>query len=105
MNAPFYFSKMMEEALGHLRNKILLFYLDVILVIARDWPERVSRLRSVFQALIRAGLTLKLAKCHFHMSKVEFLGFVISASGIELVPNKARAISEFMRPKNAHGVQ
>ena len=31
MNAPFYFSKVMEYALGPLRSKILLFYLDDIL--------------------------------------------------------------------------
>ena len=60
MNAPFYFVKLMEFALGPLRNQILLCYLDDILVIAKDWEQLMARLKMVFEALKRAGLTLNL---------------------------------------------
>lgn len=105
MNAPFYFSKMMEFALGPLKNNILLFYLDDVLVIARNWEELKERLRMTFEALKRAGLTMRLSKCKFGMTRVEYLGFVVSGEGIEPGPAKIEAIANFPVPKNVHEVR
>lgn len=105
MNAPFYFSRLMELALGSLRNRILLFYLDDIFVPARNWKELLDRLRQIFQALIRAGLTLKLEKCVFGLLEVQFLGFKISAKGVEPGESKVLAIEQFERPQDIHAVR
>lgn len=105
MNAPFYFSKMMEMALVPLRNKILLFYVDDVLVMAKDWNKMIQRLRMVLEALRSAGLTLKLSKCHFGKRSVEYLGFVVSETGIEPGPVKVDAISKFPESRNVHEVR
>lgn len=85
-NAPFYFSKAMELALGPLRNKILVFYLDDILIVAKDWNELIDRIRQTLQALIKAGFTLNLTKCSFGVKYVEYLSLLLEVNGIQPGP-------------------
>ena len=42
----------------------------------------------------------KFSKCEFWLSKVNFLGHVISAEGIEVDPDRVRSIQEWCPPKN-----
>lgn len=44
---------------------------------AKDWPEIILRLRLTFELLEKAGLAIKLSKCHFGVESFEFLGFVV----------------------------
>lgn len=105
MNAPFYFMKTMYRALGPLRDQVVLFYLDDILIPGRDWEDLKSRLSQTLAALRKAGLTIKLQKCQFLQSKVTYLGHEISGSGIEPGRDKLRAVAEFPTPKNVHEVR
>ena len=105
MNAPFYFSKLMERVLGAYRNKNAVFYLDDILVVAKNWSELLERIRLILEALLAAGLTINLKKCVFGEKCVEYLGFIISVDGVEPGETKTRAIAEFSAPKNVHEVR
>ena len=75
-------------------------YLDDILVIGRTFQEHVSNLREVLERLRYAGLRLKPRKCHLTQSKVVYLGFVISYSGISADTKKVEAVNEFPVPKD-----
>lgn len=105
MNAPFYFAKMMERALGPYRNKVAIFYLDDILIHAISRDELIDKLRVVLQALAKAGLTLNLAKCKFGETKVEYLGFVLTTDGIQPGESKVKAIESFPQPNNATDIR
>ncbi|KAK9759117.1 Reverse transcriptase (RNA-dependent DNA polymerase) [Popillia japonica] len=83
MNAPFYFSKLMQCVLGPLRNDIVLFYSDDMLIPASNWDQLTMRLKQVLQRLRDAKLTIKLSKCEFGKTKIEYLGFKISGERIE----------------------
>lgn len=98
MNGPAYFSKVMR-ALGPLRHRVVLYYLDDIFIPGRDWPDLRERLVLTLEALRKAGLTIKLSKCMFFQSRVSYLRFEISSEGIE--PGEMKAIIEFPTPKNA----
>src|SRR5690606_9999942 len=52
-----------------------------------------------------AKLSLKLEKCEFDTSRVQFLGFVISRDGISMDPEKVSAIRDWKSPSNTHDVQ
>ncbi|XP_046744306.1 uncharacterized protein LOC124410182 [Diprion similis] len=104
MNGPAYFSKAMHKALGLLRDNVALFYLDDILIPGNSWDDLKPKLRLVLEALRKAGLTIKLAKCCFLFSRVSYLGHEISARGIESGQHKVAAIGEFPRPKNVHEI-
>ena len=51
-------------------------------------------LREVFARLQESGLAIKLSKCEFGKSSVEYLGYKVSEKGIEPLKKKVTAISE-----------
>lgn len=105
MNGPAFFSKAMQRALGPLRNDVVLFYLDDVLIPGKSWEELKPKLIAVLEALRKAGLTLKLSKCKFLHAQVSYLGYEITDRGIEPGRQKLMAIKEFPAPQNVHEVR
>jgi hypothetical protein len=56
-------------------------------------------LDNVFTALREAGLNLNPSKCAFGVSRVTYLGHIISKNGIEVDPDKVQAARNFPVPK------
>jgi len=104
-NAPFEFTKLMDRAIGRLKNRIVINYFDDYFIPARDWEEMKERLRQVLEALIAAKLTLRPTKCIFAAKSIECLGFELSADGVRPGVVKLRGIEEFPKPKNEHEVR
>lgn len=46
-----------------------------------------------------ANLRLHPSKCHFAVKQLKFLGHIISRDGVEVDPEKTKAVSEFPTPK------
>ncbi|GFS49348.1 retrovirus-related Pol polyprotein from transposon 297 [Trichonephila clavipes] len=63
-------------------------YIDDILVASKDEAQHISNLKQIFQSLQEASLVIKVAKCQFLQTEVDFLGHHISVNGIE--PSKER---------------
>lgn len=70
-----------------------------------DWLSLRERFIKVMKALVNAGLTINLKKCHFLKSQISFLGFEISAKGIQPGKSKLRAIIEFPTPTSVTEVR
>ncbi|KAL2098414.1 hypothetical protein ACEWY4_007621 [Coilia grayii] len=98
-NAPSTFQRLMERIFGDERFSSLLLYLDDIVVFSTSFESHLKRLDLVFQRLQQHNLKLKLAKCNFFQSKVNYLGHVISAEGVSTDPEKIRAVVEWKRPR------
>jgi hypothetical protein len=97
-NAPATFQRLMEKVLMGLQWEIAVLYLDDIIVFGRTVPEHLSRLEQVFDRLRKAGLKLKPSKCAILKRKVEFLGHVVSAQGVEVDPAKTQKVAEWPTP-------
>ena len=104
-NAPATFQRLMTACLGEHNFESLLIYLDDVIVFSSTYEEHLQRLQLVFQGLRRFGLKLKPRKCHLLQEKVNYLGHVIIAKGIETDPEKTTAVSEWPRPKNSREVR
>jgi len=65
VNAPYVFSRLMQRVMQHLQRKVAMWYLDDILILAKNFEDMINRLRKVLDALKAANLTLKLEKCYF----------------------------------------
>ena len=74
--------------------------MDDILVFGKDEGEHDSRLDKVLERLQAAGMTLNKAKCEFSVKKIHFLGHVVSGRGIEVDPEKVKAIVNMTPPTN-----
>ena len=57
-------------------------YIDDVLVFSQDLQDHLQHLRLVIQRIQSAGLKLKLSKCHFLRSEVEYMGHVITYHGL-----------------------
>ena len=102
VNTSFYFSMVMQRVLMPLRHLKVVWFMDDIFLCGKGWRELLDKLKVVLEALQAAGLTIKLSKCKFLMERVSFLGFEISAKGVEPGLGKVEAIRQFPTPTNAH---
>ena len=75
-------------------------YIDDILVSSADEESHLQILGEVFSRLEKHGFKLKLKKCEFLMTPVEYLGHVVSKEGIHPVPSRVEAIVNAPTPAN-----
>ncbi|XP_046141101.1 uncharacterized protein LOC123987675 [Osmia bicornis bicornis] len=73
-NAPAVFQRAIHRALGNLRNKVALAYIDDVLIRSSTVEGGLDRLDQVLKALSIVGFSLNLPKCKFLQEKVEYLG-------------------------------
>ena len=104
-NAPATFQRLMQRVLSGLEYKCCFVYLDDVLVASKSFPDHLSHLREVFGRLKSAGLRLKPKKCDLLRDKVQFLGHVVSAAGIEPDPATTEKIEKFPKPTDATSVR
>ena len=104
-NAPATFQRLMNKVLAKEINSFILVYLDDILIFSRSVEEHWQHLRQALQRLREAKLYGRLHKCDFLKTRVDYLGFEVSAEGIHASPEKVKAVVEWPRPSNQHDVR
>lgn len=70
-------------------------YLDNIIIYADTQEEHDRLLDEVLQDLWTEGLRVRPEKCEWNKNEVMFCGYMVSADGIRLDPEKLRAIAEW----------
>ena len=75
-------------------------HIDDIIVYSVTFSEHLVRLRNVLQRIKNAGLRLKVSKCCFAQAKVQYVGHVVSAQGVEPDPAKIQSVATYPVPRN-----
>ena len=108
-NAPAVFQRLMECVLQGLNPEdgpdFVSAYIDDVLVFSATFEEHVRHLSLVLQALIEAGLKLKLSKCRFIRKEVDYLGHIITTEGLKPNPAQTAAVANFPVPTNLKEVR
>ena len=104
-NAPAQFYRIMQQVMNDHLFKILVLYLDDLLVYAQDFSSHVENLQKVFNRLREVGLRLNPDKCQLARNEVKFLGHVLSKEGLATDPEKIRAVKDFPRPVTMRDVR
>ncbi|MDD9361443.1 MAG: ribonuclease H family protein, partial [Anaplasma sp.] len=78
---------------------------DDILIWGTTRQEQDERLRAVLEAARNAGLTFNAAKCKIGVTKISFLGDVISEEGIRPSPGTVSSVLDMPAPTDKLGVQ
>ena len=78
---------------------------DDVIVYGSDQAEHDRRLEKVLTRLKERGLTLNKDKCVFNMSKLTFMGLVLSQQGIGPTEEKVKAVKEAREPQNVSEVK
>ena len=76
----------------------VLVYLDDIIVFSKTLEDHVKHLETVFKILAEAGLKLKLKKCDFFKTEINYLGHIVTRENV--MPNSAKieAIKTYPEP-------
>ena len=80
-------------------------YVDDMLVKSLREKDHLDDLRETFDTLRSFNMKLNLSKCAFRVTAGKFLGFMVSQRGIEVNPEKVRAIMELEPPRTVKEVQ
>ena len=99
-NAPATFQRALDIILSGVRWQICLVYLDDVIVFSRTHAEHVEHLDTVLTLLRNAGVSLKLKKCQFFRTEVEYLGHVIGPGTLRVSAKSTEALRACAFPKS-----
>ncbi|GKV26785.1 hypothetical protein SLEP1_g36020 [Rubroshorea leprosula] len=104
-NAGATYQKMVTIVFRAQIGKNLEVYIDDIVVKSRKAEDHLADLDETFNNLRKNRMRLNPAKCIFGVESGKFLGFMVSRRGIELNPEKIRAIADMEPPKSVKDIQ
>ena len=73
-------------------------YLDDIIIFSKTPQEHLSHICMVFEKLKSANLSMKKRKCSFFSKVIQYLGHILSATGIQPLPAKTHAMQHMRQP-------
>ena len=104
-NGPAAFQSYINDALQDLLDVTCTAYLDDILIYSEDELQHETHVKQVIERLQAAGLQADIKKCEFNVKRTKYLGFIISTEGIQVDPDKVKAIADWPHPRTVRGVQ
>jgi len=105
-NSPATFQKMMNEIFHDMLDVCMVYIDDLMIFTDTDDQEKHDRIvLEVLKRLHDNDLFVKPEKCRFRVTKVDFLGMIVSRDGIKMDPEKVNTILKWPEPTNVKQVQ
>jgi hypothetical protein len=104
-NALAHFTYLMNSVFMPELNKVVVVFIDDILIYSKNEEEHAKDLRIVLTRLREHQLYVKFSKCAFWLEEIQFIGHVLSAKGIAVDPSKVKDILEWSSPTTVHQVR
>ena len=95
----------MNNIFSDLLDICVMIYLDNILIYSNNMSEHHQHVKEVLKHLCKAGLYAKAEKCKFHSELVEYLGYILSPSGLTMSNKKVKIIQDWPEPKKIKDIQ
>jgi len=104
-NAGATYQCLMDKVFSHLMGQCVEVYVDDMVVKSPSHHQHAQELSVVFSVLCQYNLRLIPDKCVFGVDRGKFLGFMLTQRGIEVNPEKCKAIIEMRSPTTIKEVQ
>ena len=105
-NSPPTFQAFMDSTFGDMiAEGWLIIYMDDVLVFAETLEECQERTKWVLDRMKEEDLHLKLAKCAFDQTEVEYLGLVVRNGEVLMDPTKLKVVEQWEPPKSVKAVR
>ena len=104
-SAPATFQAFVNDVLRDYLDQFIVVYLDDILIFSDTQEDHDNHVRLVLQKLQDAQLSLKIEKCEFDVTTVNFLGFIVSTDGISMDQEKIKSIKDWTPCRSVHDIQ
>jgi hypothetical protein len=100
-NSPATFQTMMNEIIQDLITKgVVSMYLDDILIFTNSMEEHRQITHLVLDCMREHKLYLRLERCEFEQTRIEYLGVIISHNKVEMDPVKIAGVADWPTPSN-----
>nr|KYP48897.1 Retrovirus-related Pol polyprotein from transposon opus [Cajanus cajan] len=105
LNAGATYQRLMNKIFKGQIGKNMEVYVDDMVVKSNNLNHHITDLIEVFHQVRHYDMRLNPEKCVFGIAGGKFLGFMLSARGIEANPDKCRAVIDMRSPQNVKEVQ
>ena len=92
-NAPATFQRIVQQILHKYSYKGVINYLDDIIIYSENYNVHLNLLNEIFQILREHNVKLRLKKCLFAQTEVQYLGHLIGHNSVKPSPEKIKAIN------------
>ena len=100
------FQSMMDNIfITMIEGKLVIVYMNNILIFARTKEELTQITKMVLEKLRENNLFLKAKKCKFYKTKIEYLGMIIKEGRISMDPVKLGGIRDWPTPTTVKQVR
>ena len=86
----------MNDIFRDMADIFVIVYFDDILVFSDNEEDHKDHVRQVLQHLREHNLHAKLGKCTFHTDTIEYLGFIVSPTGLTMDPEKTKVVHDWL---------
>ncbi|MBW0507595.1 hypothetical protein O181_047310 [Austropuccinia psidii MF-1] len=104
-NAPASFQNLVNNIFYDLLDTYVVIYLDYIMVFYKSEEEHFTHVSTVLSILRSNNLFSKASECLFHVSSVEYLGYVASSEVLKMDQAKVQQILNWPPPRNLKALQ
>ena len=95
-NSPATFQRLVNSLISNLDG--CKAYIDDAIIFSEEWEQHLQTIRTFFDRLSEAKLTVNLAKSEFCHAYFTFLGHIVGQGQVNPVEAKVEAISDFSVP-------
>ena len=99
-NAPSTFQGLINRVLRPFLRRFVLVFFDDILIYCPDMVQHVDHLRQVLTLLRLHQMFVNAKKCSLGKGELEYLGHIVSGSGVSANPKKVDAMLTWPIPKD-----
>eukprot|EP00253_Pinus_taeda_P008076 PITA_08076 len=86
-------------------DDFVIVYLDDILIFSKTWEEHLKHVKQTLDVLDREKLYVKLSKCEFGKTSLNYLGHIVGGGELKIDPSKVVVIMNWPKPKSATEVR
>ena len=100
-NAPATFMRVMNDVLRPFIDDFVIVYLDDILLFSKTWEDHVKHVKQTLDVLKRENIYVKLSKCEFGRTSLNYLGYIVGGGELKIDPSKVEVIVNQPKPKSS----
>ena len=104
-SAPAALGKVLAKALANVPKSFCIWYMDDIVIFSKNPKDHLKHIIVVLKSILASGLRLRLDKCSFFQTCLQFLGHLITTEGYGIIKAYTSAILKWPMIKSKYDTQ